>query len=96
MIFPHILHPALSSRCMCFFPPLNLPLSLPSLPQSSRAKEQVGQQLHRACRDVGFFYVKNHGMPEDLQRGVLSLARTFFHLPVRPGCMLCWHITADC
>jgi hypothetical protein len=28
---------------------------------SATAKEQVGQHLHRACCDVGFFYIHNHG-----------------------------------
>ena len=29
--------------------------------QSAEQKLEVGRQLHVACRDVGFFYVTNHG-----------------------------------
>ena len=32
--------------------------------QDSKQKEEVGKQLHAACRDVGFFYVSNHGEPD--------------------------------
>jgi isopenicillin N synthase-like dioxygenase len=29
--------------------------------QKQEEKQRVGEELHKACRDVGFFYVKNHG-----------------------------------
>ena len=29
--------------------------------QASDAKAAVAEQLHRACLETGFFYVKNHG-----------------------------------
>jgi hypothetical protein len=50
--------------------------------QSMKRKLVVGEQLHVACRDVGFFYVHNHGMPAEVQEGVLRQARRWFALPV--------------
>jgi isopenicillin N synthase-like dioxygenase len=42
---------------------------------------EVAQQLHRACREVGFFYVVGHGVPPHVTRRVDLLARRFFALP---------------
>ncbi|CAI0406167.1 unnamed protein product [Linum tenue] len=42
---------------------------------------QVVEQLDRACREAGFFYVKGHGVPDPLVKEVRSIARKFFHLP---------------
>ncbi|UZE49248.1 isopenicillin N synthase family dioxygenase [Rhodopseudomonas sp. P2A-2r] len=41
----------------------------------------VAQELRRACLDKGFFYVKNHGIPETLVAQVFAEAETFFALP---------------
>lgn len=44
-----------------------------SLPQ-----DQVGRQIHEACTTVGFFYLSNHGVKDDLLQAVLTQARTMF------------------
>jgi isopenicillin N synthase-like dioxygenase len=44
--------------------------------------KRVGAELGRACRDVGFFYVRNHGMPNALLSGIFEQSRDFFALPV--------------
>lgn len=43
---------------------------------------EVAKQLGRACRDVGFFYVKNHGVDEDLISQTFEMAGKFFSLPL--------------
>ena len=40
--------------------------------------EAIGQ----ACRDVGFIYIKNHGIPLALIEDMLVAAREFFTRPV--------------
>jgi isopenicillin N synthase-like dioxygenase len=42
----------------------------------------VAAELGRACREIGFFYVSNHGIPEALCDSVFSAAREFFSLPL--------------
>eukprot|EP00850_Spirogloea_muscicola_P004601 SM000020S05951 [mRNA] locus=s20:126:2942:+ [translate_table: standard] len=42
---------------------------------------KVADHLHRACRDVGFFYVVGHGLRRELPSEVLSLSAGFFALP---------------
>jgi isopenicillin N synthase-like dioxygenase len=44
-------------------------------------RNAVASALHAACRDVGFLYVKNHGVPEPLRREVFAAAHRFFALP---------------
>lgn len=69
---------------------MSTPLTLPIIPISpylpSRKKEysdtdraEVAGNLHRACRDIGFFYLKVDDYLTDSERkGVLDLGREFF------------------
>lgn len=51
------------------------------LPLRLQARQQVGYELHSSCVNVGFFYIKNAGVPEDLRQRALHLAEQFFALP---------------
>jgi isopenicillin N synthase-like dioxygenase len=42
------------------------------------AVRRVAAELGRACRDVGFFYIRNHGIPDALLTGIFSHAQAFF------------------
>ncbi|MEH2469934.1 isopenicillin N synthase-like dioxygenase [Nitrobacteraceae bacterium AZCC 2161] len=44
-------------------------------------REAVGAQLRAACLASGFFYISNHGVPEDCVADVFSEAAAFFALP---------------
>ncbi|KAJ7166307.1 hypothetical protein C8R43DRAFT_985441 [Mycena crocata] len=39
-------------------------------------------EIKHACMEVGFFYVKNHGIPEEVIQRTLALMRRFFDLPL--------------
>jgi isopenicillin N synthase-like dioxygenase len=41
----------------------------------------VARKIGEACEKVGFFYIKNHGVPKDLVERLYSLTRKFFDLP---------------
>ncbi|HLJ19954.1 MAG TPA: 2-oxoglutarate and iron-dependent oxygenase domain-containing protein [Stellaceae bacterium] len=45
------------------------------------AVETVGQALVDAAQSVGFFYVRNHGVPQQLIDRAFALSRRFFALP---------------
>jgi len=45
-------------------------------------RRAVAWEIHRAARDTGFFYIKNHGMSAKDLNGILDLARQFFALPM--------------
>jgi isopenicillin N synthase-like dioxygenase len=43
---------------------------------------RVAAQLGHACREIGFFYVVNHGIPEATRSAMFAASREFFALPV--------------
>lgn len=45
------------------------------------ARRQVALKIGEACRNIGFFYVTNHGIPEALIQRTLGEAKRFFALP---------------
>lgn len=44
--------------------------------------EITAMEIKDACRNVGFFYVKKHGIPEDHIEAVFSNIKDFFDLPL--------------
>ena len=46
------------------------------------SQQAAALQIHQACRDWGFFYVKNHGVPMKLQEELIELSRAFFAQPL--------------
>jgi hypothetical protein len=55
--------------------------SSPPSHASSAARLQAAQDLVRACREVGFVYVKNHGIPQDELDKAFALSKQFYDLP---------------
>jgi isopenicillin N synthase-like dioxygenase len=55
--------------------------SSPPSHTSSAARLKAAQDLVRACRDVGFVYVKNHGVPQDELDKAFALSKQFYDLP---------------
>jgi isopenicillin N synthase-like dioxygenase len=45
------------------------------------AKAEVAAKLRNACSDVGFFYIKNHGVPPALIERTFAEAERFFRIP---------------
>jgi isopenicillin N synthase-like dioxygenase len=48
---------------------------------SRTAKLKVAKQIYEACRNVGFFYLIGHNVPQEIIDKVLKLGYEFFHLP---------------
>lgn len=46
-------------------------------------RRAVATKLGAACRDVGFFYVTNHGIADDIAKGIFTAAHTLFALPAQ-------------
>ena len=43
---------------------------------------RIAKEIGTACRDIGFFYVRNHGIPQGLMNGVFAVAKEFFAQPL--------------
>ena len=46
------------------------------------ALETAATELDHACRDIGFFFIKNHGVSEDLIARVFAQSKAFHDLPL--------------
>jgi isopenicillin N synthase-like dioxygenase len=45
------------------------------------ARERVADEIHRACRETGFFYIAGHGVDPELIERQIEAAKRFFALP---------------
>jgi isopenicillin N synthase-like dioxygenase len=54
----------------------------PSFSPALRERQAVAQEVHAACRDAGFFYVRNHGLPARLVDDMFAVSREFFARPM--------------
>ena len=45
-----------------------------------RDTSETAKSIREACKNVGFFYVKNHGVPEEIIQSLFSSAATFMNL----------------
>ena len=45
-------------------------------------RKRVAREVQDACRDIGFFYIANHGVPQSLIDAQFDCARRFFELPL--------------
>ena len=48
---------------------------------SDAARDSAAQAIHRACRETGFFYIANHGVPAELVSRQFAAAQALFDLP---------------
>jgi isopenicillin N synthase-like dioxygenase len=54
----------------------------PAFSADADARRQVAWNIHKACRDTGFFYIRNHRVPESLVADQFTWTRRFFDLPL--------------
>jgi isopenicillin N synthase-like dioxygenase len=56
----------------------------------AQAKQRVAMELRDACINVGFFYISNHGVPQNLVDAMFDMGRRLFDLPVADKMQ--WHV----
>jgi isopenicillin N synthase-like dioxygenase len=59
------------------------------------ARRAVGMKLARACEEIGFLYLANHGIDPDLIFRTRNVARDFFHRPIAEKRALHLNVTAN-
>lgn len=57
------------------------PAPAKSIPVVDLAGGDAPAEIHKACRETGFFYVANHGVPQSLIDAQFGCAQRFFALP---------------
>jgi hypothetical protein len=56
-------------------------IDLSPLDGNLAARQALAAQVCSAAKNTGFFYVSNHGIPEEVIQGALEQAQRFFALP---------------
>jgi isopenicillin N synthase-like dioxygenase len=54
----------------------------PMLGSDPAAKRALAMELQRACTDIGFFYIRNHGVAQELIDATFAECPRFFGLPL--------------
>ncbi|KAJ5998276.1 oxidoreductase [Penicillium sp. IBT 35674x] len=49
--------------------------------EDKAARSKLEEEIRSACLDYGFFQLRNHGIPENLQKEILRQSEDFFRLP---------------
>jgi isopenicillin N synthase-like dioxygenase len=66
---------------MLVYMPPQAPASIPVIDLGWQ-KGDTARAIHRACRETGFFYIANHGVPDELIEGQFAWTKRFFDLPL--------------
>jgi isopenicillin N synthase-like dioxygenase len=53
----------------------------PFFTESEGDRRKVANQIYEACHDIGFMYLRNHGIPQELIDQLLLQSSVFFDLP---------------
>lgn len=56
-------------------------LPIIDLSDFEKRKQEIVRDISNACKNVGFFYVINHGIPEDVVKNMFQDSKDFFNLP---------------
>jgi isopenicillin N synthase-like dioxygenase len=56
-------------------------IDLASIDESLEERKVIASQVKTAAENTGFFYIKNHGISEDLIQRALSQSQAFFDQP---------------
>ncbi|HTR83842.1 MAG TPA: 2-oxoglutarate and iron-dependent oxygenase domain-containing protein [Reyranella sp.] len=54
---------------------------IPVLDLADADRARLHRAMHEACAGVGFFYIRNHGVPAPAIEGIFEQAHRFFELP---------------
>ena len=63
----------------------------PFLTGDSAAKHDIAQQIYQACHQIGFFYLKNPGIPSQLLEELFVQTKAFFDLPDAAKQQIAWN-----
>jgi isopenicillin N synthase-like dioxygenase len=53
-------------------------------------REYITQQINQACHEIGFMYLQNHGISQDLIEEVFTHSKDFFNFPLEIKQQFAW------
>jgi isopenicillin N synthase-like dioxygenase len=56
----------------------------------TKTKQTVAEQIYQACHEIGFMYLQNHGISQDLIEQVFTHSQDFFNLPLEIKQQFAW------
>lgn len=59
-------------------------------PENPAEQQRIADEINQACRSVGFFYIRNHGISQSLIDKVFGQMQNFFALPLETKHQLAW------
>lgn len=62
----------------------------PFLLEDAAGQQRVAQDIFRACHEVGFLYLKNHGIDQQAIAQAFEQSRAFFDLPLAEKQQVAW------
>ncbi|KOP24727.1 2OG-Fe(II) oxygenase [Hapalosiphon sp. MRB220] len=57
---------------------------------NSTTKQNLVKQIYQACHEIGFMYLQNHGISQNLIEQVFTHSRDFFNLPLEVKQQFAW------
>lgn len=62
----------------------------PFLTEDRAGQHRVAQEVYQACHTIGFIYLQNHGIVQELVEQVFAESQRFFALPLETKQQLAW------
>jgi isopenicillin N synthase-like dioxygenase len=60
------------------------------LTNDTTQQRETAREIYQACHEIGFMYLKNHGVPKPLLEQVFQASKSFFALPIAVKQQLAW------
>ncbi|MDZ8053736.1 MAG: isopenicillin N synthase family dioxygenase [Aulosira sp. ZfuVER01] len=65
-------------------------IDLAAFSQDNTTKQTVVQEIYQACHEIGFMYLQNHGISQELIEQIFAQSQSFFNLPLAVKQQLAW------
>jgi isopenicillin N synthase-like dioxygenase len=65
-------------------------IDLAAFSQDNTTKPTVVKEIYQACHEIGFMYLQNHGISQELIEQVFTQSQSFFNLPLAVKQQLAW------
>ncbi|BAY09914.1 isopenicillin N synthase family dioxygenase [Calothrix sp. NIES-2098] len=65
-------------------------INLAAFSQDNTTKQTVVKEIYQACHEIGFMYLQNHGISQEIIEQAFAQTQSFFNLPLAVKQQLAW------